>query len=364
MRMFPSPTLTRYIAQMFAVRVLAFIFGLVMVLQTLDLLSESDKILAPAGSGYPEILRYLGWRLPQLLSQFLPFSVLLATLVTLATLNQNSEVVIMRAAAISAHQVLAPLLLTGLAISVAHFFFNEAVVAPSTARLSAWERAEYARVLPPADSGTRDIWVTDGASIVRADRAVLDQGRLILPGLQIFERGSDPNLRRIIKTDRAELAGKSWTLYGVRTYDVDGRLSDTVASMPWRTELESERFLAAAVDPNGVSYPRLARAIRELKAGGHPTESLQAALQHKVSGPLSSLLMPILGAIAAFGVVRSGKLFVRIVIGMALGFAYFVADNFMMAMGQFGTVPPLMAAWSAPLLFFCVGESVLFRTEE
>ena len=31
--------------------------------------------------------------------------------------------------------------------------------------------------------------------------------------------------------------------------------------------------------------------------------------------------MPLLGAVAAFGIARSGKLFVRAVIGMALGFA-------------------------------------------
>ena len=49
---------------------------------------------------------------------------------------------------------------------------------------------------------------------------------------------------------------------------------------------------------------------------------------------------------------------------MFLGFAFFVADNFMVAMGGFGSVPPLLAAWAAFLLFFLIGETVLFRTEE
>ena len=47
-------------------------------------------------------------------------------IITLATLNQNSEVVAMKAAGLSAHQVLAPLLLTAGAISVVSFAFNEA----------------------------------------------------------------------------------------------------------------------------------------------------------------------------------------------------------------------------------------------
>src|SRR3546814_6454901 len=69
------------------------------------------------------------------------------------------------------------------------------------------------------------------------------------------------------------------------------------------------------------------------------SKTLEGALWHKLSGPLSAMLMPILGAVAAFGLARSGKLFVRAVIGMALGFTYFVADNFALAMGSLGAYP-------------------------
>ena len=83
-----------------------------------------------------------------------------------------------------------------------------------------------------------------------------------------------------------------------------------------------------------------------------------------LSGPLSALLMPLLGAVAAFGLARSGQLFIRAVIGMGLGFTYFVADNFALAMGNLGAYPPFLAAWSPFLLFLMVGETVLIRTEE
>ena len=79
---------------------------------------------------------------------------------------------------------------------------------------------------------------------------------------------------------------------------------------------------------------------------------------------LSTLLMPLLAAVAAFGLGRSGALFLRAVIGMALGFAYFVADNFALAMGNLGAYPPWIAAWGPFLLFLLIGETVLVRTEE
>ncbi len=65
----------------------------------LDLLSEAGNVLAYPGNGDAELWRYVSLRMPQIISRFLPFSVLLGTLVTLATLNANSEVVAMNRAA-------------------------------------------------------------------------------------------------------------------------------------------------------------------------------------------------------------------------------------------------------------------------
>lgn len=48
---FPSPTLTRYLAKQFATWIVGMLLILVLLLQTLDLLSESGKILGAAGNG-------------------------------------------------------------------------------------------------------------------------------------------------------------------------------------------------------------------------------------------------------------------------------------------------------------------------
>jgi len=104
--------------------------------------------------------------------------------------------------------------------------------------------------------------------------------------------------------------------------------------------------------------------VGDLKAAGRPTGPLEAGLWHKMTGPLSAVLMPLLAGVAAFGLARSGALFVRVVIGMGLGFAYFVADNAALAMGNLGAYPPFLAAWAPFLLFLLIGEAVLIRTEE
>ena len=118
---FPSRTIALYLARLFATRIVGVLLMLVLVLQMLDLLSESGDILAYPGNGEAQLWTYVSLRAPQLVARFLPYSVLLATILTLATLNQNSEVIAMKAAGLSAHQVLAPLLLTAVAISGVSF---------------------------------------------------------------------------------------------------------------------------------------------------------------------------------------------------------------------------------------------------
>ena len=108
-KFFPSRRLAFYMVRLFLTRSLAVLVALVLILMTLDLLGESGKILAIPGNGDAELWRYVSYRVPMLISRFLPFSVLLGTLIAFVGLNQNSEVVAMKAAGLSAHQILAPL---------------------------------------------------------------------------------------------------------------------------------------------------------------------------------------------------------------------------------------------------------------
>src|SRR5436190_956453 len=276
---FPSRSLAFYLVRLFMTRTFAVLVALVLILMTLDLLGESGKILAVPGNTDADLWRYVGLRLPILFAHFLPFSVLLGTLIAFVGLNQHSEVVAMKAAGLSAHQILAPLIIASIGIAGALFVFNETVVVDSARVVNAWSDNDY-KPIPPDRGILSNVWVLNGDDLI-----VLDY----------------------------------WTLK---------------------------------------------RRIAELEAAGRPADEARAGLAHKVSGPVSTLLMPLLAAVAAFGLARSGQVLLRASLGMALGFAYFVADNFSLAMGNAGAYPPLVAAWGPFLLFLLIGETVLVRTEE
>lgn len=362
MDFFPSRTLAFYMAKMFIIRTLAVLALLVLVLQALDLLGESGKILAYAGNGEAELWTYVSLRAPQLVARFLPFSVLLGTIITLATLNQNSEVISMKAGGLSAHQILAPLIVASMGVALLSFLFNETLVAPATDRLTQWEKVEFGPI--PAESNIRsNVWVKDGDNLINA-RTVTGRGDDVrLQDVTIYNR-TENGLRSLLQGDQARFTTAGWLLTDVTRFDVRTGTEAKQTELLIGDTIRPDQFTLSNVSADSLSIFALRTAIDELQRAGRPTTSLKAGWWHKISGPMSSILMPLLGAVAAFGLARSGQLFIRAVIGMALGFAYFVADNFALAMGNIGAYPALLAAWAPFLLFFLIGETVLIRTEE
>ena len=364
LKFFPSRRLALYMVRLFVSRSLAVLIALVLVLMTLDLLGESGKILAVPGNGDAELWRYVGLRIPLLVSRFLPFSVLLGTLVAFVGLNQHSEVVAMKAAGLSAHQILAPLILASIVVAGGLFAFNEGVVVKSARIVNAWSDNDY-KPIPPETRILTNVWVLNGDDLVRAGIVTGRPPKLSLRNISVYDR-SGIALQRVVTAASAlpRPASKDWLLQNVRIYDANMNLVRRVPELQGLTGVTPEQFTLAKVDPTELDYWTLKRRIGELEAAGRPADEARAGLAHKISGPLSTLLMPLLAAIAAFGLARSGQVLVRACIGMALGFAYFVADNFSLAMGNAGAYPPVIAAWAPFLLFLLIGETVLIQTEE
>ena len=360
---FPSKVLTLYLGRMFAVRIVAVLLMLVLILQMLDLLSESGKILAYKGNSEAQIWTYISLRAPQLVARFLPYSVLLATILSLATLNQNSEVIAMKAAGMSAHQVLAPLFLTAMAISAVSFAFNEFVVTRSNSTLKAWQAANYGAM--PKDSAVRsNVYLRDGDNVLTAATISGAGTNTVMERVTWYRRDAAGMIAEQVRSPRATFAAPGWRLDAPTAFDVGSAEARVLPPTVLARAITPAQVAISTIDADGENIFQLARSIRNMQAAGRRTSELEGKWWHKISGPLSAMLMPLLGAIAAFGLARSGQLLIRAVIGMALGFAYFVLDNAALAMGNFGGYPPLVAAWAPFLLFALIGETVLVRTEE
>ncbi len=361
---FPSRTLTWYLAKTFLTRIFAVLVMLVLVLMMLDLLSHSADVLAYPGNGQAQLLHYVALRVPQLVAEFLPYSVLLATIITLATFNQNSEVIAMKAAGLSAHQILAPLILAAAVVALVSFSFNERVVTRATATLSSWQAVDYGPI-PPERHVRSNQYFTSGDDILEAAIVSGIGPATRMRNVTFYQRDPQGMIQRELRSDTAVWANPGWRLDSPKIFDVRTATSSQAnGPVVVAKSLTLDQVALGKVDPDAEPLAQLSRSIKALDEAGRRTAEVKGKWWHKIAGPLSAVLMPLLGAVAGFGLARSGQLFARAVIGMGLGFAYFVVDNAALAMGSFGGYPPLLAAWAPFLLFFLVGETVLIRTEE
>src|SRR5205085_6990337 len=256
---FPSRRLAFYMVRLFVTRSLAVLIALVLILMTLDLLGESGKILAVPGNTDADLWRYVGLRLPILFARFLPFSVLLGTLIAFVGLNQNSEVVAMKAAGLSAHQILAPLILASIAIAAALFAFNELVVVNSTRAVTAWSDNDY-KPVPPSSGMVSNVWVLNEDDLVHAGIA---GGRpFTIQRVDVFDR-SGGVLQREIHAARGEpRPGKGdWLLHDVRVYDANMNVIRRAPEMVALAGLTPNQLTLAKVEPTELPYWTLKKRI-------------------------------------------------------------------------------------------------------
>src|SRR4051794_9729959 len=244
---FPSRRLAWYMVRLFLTRSLAVLIALVLVLMTLDLLGESGKILAVPGNSDADLWRYVSYRIPVLVSRFLPFSVLLGTLIAFVGLNQNSEVVAMKAAGLSAHQILAPLILASIGLAVGLFAFNEFVVVKSSRVVTAWSNNDY-KPIPPVSGVLSDVWVLKGDDLVSAGIVTGRGSQMRLDQVSIYDRTGGV-LQRVITAAHAwpKASGGQWILQKVQVYDANMNVVRRSSAMNALAGITPDQFTIAKV---------------------------------------------------------------------------------------------------------------------
>jgi lipopolysaccharide export system permease protein len=361
-RSLSPPVLLEYIAKTFLMRFAILLAGLAIIMQALDLLAESADLLAADGASTASLWRYTSLRLPMMIAQVVSFAALLASLLTFASLAQHSEIVVMQSTGLSAFRIIFPMMGTCALIALFHFIFHEAIVVESNEEFQRWKVADFSMnesLLPPAPSSA---WAVEDNKRIHVE-AVRRDGTL-LDRVTIYSIGEDMTVTNTTVAVFVFWDDGKWKMYDVTHFETGNNADTAVEREIWNTNIPPERFRALSIDPETVSYGVLSDNVDQLRSEGLTTTRLVAWLHQKIVGPLGTILMPLLASLAGFGVMRSGALFLRVALGLAFGFSYFVVDNLLLAVGQFGTLPPVLAAWAPFVLYLCLGTSVLFHTEE
>jgi lipopolysaccharide export LptBFGC system permease protein LptF len=99
-----------------------------------------------------------------------------------------------------------------------------------------------------------------------------------------------------------------------------------------------------------MRYRALARYVARLRKTGYPVSPLATALAAKPAAALQTFVLAMLALPFAFSIGRRGAL-TGIGVGLACGMLFLILAAFCTKLGEVGSLPPPLAAWSPNLVF-------------
>jgi lipopolysaccharide export system permease protein len=170
-----------------------------------------------------------------------------------------------------------------------------------------------------------------------------------------------------IEASEGALTQGGWQFRGVTVWrfgdGVQSEVSQTSAlAVPLRLSLEDLKKVADYT--SNMGFFELRRYARKLGKGGYDITRYLADMHARVALPFSACVMVLLGMPFA---VRSGRT-VSAALGigqsLAIGFVYFVLNALLISLGHNGVLPPLVAAWSANVIFAMIGLWLMLTLEQ
>lgn len=330
------------ITRMVLVRFFAILMGLSIFIVTLDAATYANDILELKNNDVNAIAVYALLRLPSVMSDFLPFCVLLATLLALMELSYRNELTAIWGAGQSPFSIMGRVLPIGLLLGGINFLINDQAIPRAAPTLHEWAIGDYSE--KKLQIGERDpIWMRSGNDILRA--AGSNARSTKLEDITIFRRDEKGLLSEQIHAEKAELVAGRWELTNAIVYTRAEMAPTKLERMVYSGTIRPAAKGARSGDPEEMSAADLGWFISNAGFGIKPTYLYQTWLNKRLSLFVSSFLMMALCVPLASRFRRGGGIGMFFIIGVGLGWSYFVLEGIALTMGELGFVPPWMAVW-------------------
>ena len=368
-------TLMSYVARRFAAMALLMVLSLSALVALFDLIELLRRAATRPEANFALVAQIAALRVPYVAMQILPFAVLLGGIISFWRLTRFSELVVARAAGISAWGFLAGPVLVALLLGLGA---STALSPLSSAMLARAERLDqlYLRNVGgiTALAGGR-LWLR------QADDGLQPQGVAIISGrpmatreLRLGEalRLSEVTIWRLSADDRplarieaasALLQPGRWRFEGAVVFGAE-RVAGAPQSLDFPTELTPERIENSFATPDTLSLWALPEFIRILEDAGFSAIRHRLHFQSLLALPLLAIAMALLAAGFSMRSARRGGVARMIAGGISAGFALFVLDKITGEFGEAGTLPVILAAWAPAGAGFLLAAALLLHLED
>lgn len=346
--------LDRYVLREFTAKCTLILLSLSGIYLIVDFFERIRMFLSNHGTA-AQIVAYFLYEIPMIVTLLLPVSVLLGALVTFSGLQRNSEIIAMKANGVSVYRMAFPVILLAAGISVLTFVLGETVTPAAN------QRAKYIKFVEVQKRGgelrvfgQNEIWYRGQDGIYHFRH--FDPATLTLRGITIYYLNPwDGGISKRVDAERAEWNGSEWIFHDllVATFPLGGgpqleKVSRMAADLPEKPE----DFLVVRKEADEMGYGELKRYIEKIQSQGYSATPYLADLHGKIAFPFVSLILAVLGiSFSLLRSERSGGISAAIAVGVLIGFSYWIVFAFALSLGRSGTLSPLLAAWTANLLF-------------
>jgi lipopolysaccharide export system permease protein len=373
-----TPTLSLYVARGFLWATLAMLGALTGLVALFDFIELLRRAASRPDVGFDIPATIAALRLPFVALQILPFAILLGGIVAFWRLTRSSELIVARAAGVSAWGFL-----TGPAlVSILLGAIAMTGISPLSSMMLA--RAERMDQTFLRTGGGMSSLAGGRLWLRQSDRELDPQGVAIVAGRPAMARAPDPRLgpprfelqgvtvwrlsggdRPLarIEAPRATLEAGRWVLEDAVSFGAD-RQPSPPARIVLPTELTAGRIEESFASPETLGFWSLPGFIAVLEEAGFSAVRHRIQFQSLLAMPMLALAMALLAAGFSMRHNRRGGVAQMIAGGVAAGFALFVVDRVAGEFGEAGSLPVVLAAWAPTVAGLLLALALLLHLED
>ena len=346
----PKPTnlkvLSRYVKINALLAIIAAVIGLWALQLVFSYLSELDSL--DESYTVAEAIKYIFYRSPYFLEQFIPTGALLGAVVGLGLLANNSELVVMRAAGVSVYRIVGWVLQPALIFVVLALIINQFVLPYSNQLATAINSEDnsslvtsvrgYWTVQPRFEETTDGKTKADGSDILYIDYADVKGN---IGEVKRWHLDNNGNLQTAIHAEGGQYIGREalasasskpseqyryeWQLNNMTKLMISQGFESSKAVSPSDTlslPFAPESVYLLTRQAEDLSLTQLYEHRQFMHQQGTRSLSHELAFWQKLLSPLSILSLVIVACSFVFGSLRTHSLGLRIVVALLFGLLF------------------------------------------
>jgi lipopolysaccharide export system permease protein len=346
-------TLSRYFAMRFVASVVGSFLGVIALAAMIDYVE-----LMRRGADWPNATAWLLakisiYRVPQLTERILPFTVLVGAMSCYLTLSRRHELVVARAAGVSAWQFVAPAIVAAFLVGMLATTLYNPVSAMLHERSKRLEADMQGATLSALQQSTSGFWVrqksSDGAAIINAITS-REQGAQ-LGGVSVYTFDNSGHFQDRIEAKSAALREGYWLFEDAHIYVLP-------------TNLTLEQVRESFATPETVPFWQLPTYIELADRAGLLAAGYRLQYQQLLARPFLLAAMVLLAASVSLRFFRFGGVQKMILSGISAGFLLFVLSKITEDMSKSELLSPVAAAWIPVVIGSLTGFVALLYQED